>query len=53
MRSSQSNPSFSGGTVTLTGAVLSDLGDIGPASGDVISTVDDTFSLTGVSISAN
>jgi hypothetical protein len=44
---------FSGGTVTLTSAVLSDLGDIGPASGDVISTIDNTFSPTSVSISAN
>lgn len=39
--------------MTLLGAVLSDLGDIGPASGDVISTIDNTFSPTGVSISAN
>lgn len=44
---------FSGGTVTFTGAVLSDLGDVGPASGDVISTIDNTFAPTGVSISSN
>lgn len=44
---------FSGGSVTFSSAVLTDLGDIGPSAGDVISTIDNTFQPKGVSVSSN
>jgi hypothetical protein len=44
---------FDGGTVTFTDAVLTGPGTVGPSSGDVISTIDNTFTSKGVDVSAN
>jgi len=44
---------LSGGTVTLSGAALTDLGDVGPSAGDVISTQENTFTAGDVSVSSN
>jgi len=44
---------FSGGTLTFADAALTDLGDIGPSAGDVISTQDNTFTAGDISVSSN
>jgi len=44
---------FSGGTLTFTDAAMTDLGDIGPSAGDVISTQDNTFTAGDITVSGN
>lgn len=44
---------FSGGTLTFADAALTDLGDIGPSAGDVISTQENTFTAGDVNVSSN
>lgn len=42
-----------GGTVTFSNAVLMEPGEVGPESGDVVSTIDNTFDPKDVSFSSN
>jgi len=44
---------FSGGTLTFSNAALTDLGDIGPSAGDVISTQENTFSAGDITVSSS
>jgi len=44
---------FDGGTVTFADAVITDAGTVGPSAGDVISTIDNTFTPEKITFSAN
>lgn len=44
---------FDGGSVTFEDAALVDTGDVGPSAGDAVSTVDNSFSPTGISVDPN
>jgi hypothetical protein len=44
---------FDGGTVTFADAVITDAGTVGPSAGDVISTIDNTFTPEQITFSAN
>lgn len=44
---------FSGGALTFTDSALTDLGDIGPAAGSVISTQENTFTAGDITVYGN
>lgn len=44
---------FDGGSVTFKNAALTDVGDVGPSSGDAVSTQDNTFTAENVVVSGN
>jgi hypothetical protein len=44
---------MSSGTITLSGCSLTDVGTVGPSTGSVVSSIDNTFSAESIDVSAN